>query len=141
MVCLMLSVLGNASSMHAFGFEEDRAQHPITLAEVIASYPQFEVVSDYLLTQLTAKAEVLGCQPSGKDFIAIYDAMPKDLQRDLNRMYLTMPISAQNEAIEQFGYDPNELHAVIADEIARRATKKVTKEFNKAAKAIGKWFK
>jgi hypothetical protein len=140
MICLMLSVLGSASSMYAFGFEEDRAQHPVTLSEVIDSYPKFEVVSDYLLTQLTAQAEILGHQPSAQDFIAIYDAMPKDLQRDLNRIYLTMPISAQNEAIEQFGYDPNELRTVIDDEIARRAVKRATKEVNKAVKGISKWF-
>jgi hypothetical protein len=141
MVFGMLLALGNASSMQAFGFEEDLAQNPITLEEVVQQYPKFEAIRDYLLTQLSAKAEALGQEPSGKDFIAIYDAMPKDLQRNLNHIYLTMPISAQNEVIEQFGYDPNELHAVIADEIARRATKKITKEANKAAKTIGKWFK
>lgn len=141
MVCVVLLTLGNALQMQAFGYEEYATQHNnVTLAEVVHSYPKFEVIRDYLLNQLSARAEILGKQPSGKDFIAIYDAMPKDLQKDLNSMYLTMPLSAQNEAIEQFGYDANELHAVIANEIAQRATKKINKEINKAAKSLNRWW-
>lgn len=140
MVCVLFSILFNSSPMQAFGFEDYQAPHTVTLAQVVDSYPKFEVIRDYLLTQLSARAEVLGQQPSGKDFIAIYDAMPKDLQKDLNNMYLTMPLFAQNEVIEQFGYDPNELHAVIANEIAQRATKKINKEINKAAKSLNKWW-
>ncbi|AXK61017.1 hypothetical protein [Candidatus Chromulinivorax destructor] len=140
MMCVLLSILGNASPMQAFGFEDYHTSHTVTLAQVVDSYPKFEVIRDYLLTQLSARAEALGQQPSGKDFIAIYDAMPKDLQKDLNNMYLTMPLFAQNEVIEQFGYDPNELHAVIANEIAQRATKKINKEINKAAKSLNTWW-
>ena len=140
MIYLMISMFADVSLMQAFGFEDELAQNPVTLAEVVHQYPKFEAIQNYILIQLSTQAESLGRQPSGKDFIAIYDAMPKDLQKDLNHMYLTMPISAQNEVIENFGYDANELHAVIADEIERRATKKVTKEFNKTVKGLNKWW-